>query len=394
MIPAVAKSYLKRIGWLYELNARWKAKATKRQYCKTQTYYAAKKQANSFEELMQERLRKRVDRIRKLDRSLRMFLLGTDELQDRSGILQALEKLGQVIYFTRADGSYGQNCIGPPKERSRTNGIRLWELVKELHDREESPDLLIAQTRRSYIDGAVLSRIRDRFGTIIINIAMDDRHQYWGKPIEGQWGGTFGLIPHIDLALTAAAECVGWYLKEGCPAVFFPEASDPNIFHPRPDLPKIHDVCFVGARYGIRKHLVGALQRDGIKVTAYGNGWPNGRIPTEDVPRLFAQAKIIIGVGTIGHCTDFYALKMRDFDGPMSGSLYITHDNPDLYDLYEIGKEIVTYRTTEECVLKVIYYLNHPEKTEAIAKAGYERAIRSHSWRKRFEKIFSILGAL
>ena len=47
-----------------------------------------------------------------------------------------------------------------------------------------------------------------------------------------------------------------WYLKEGCPALFFPEASDPEIYRPMPELPKIHDGCFVGGCYGIRREIV------------------------------------------------------------------------------------------------------------------------------------------
>ena len=78
----------------------------------------------------------------------------------------------------------------------------------------------------------------------------------------------------------------------------------------------------------------------------------------------------------------------------MSGSLYITHDNPDLYDLFEIGKEIVTYRTPEECADKVSYYLNHQDEAKAVGKAGRERAIHDHTWEKRFEQIFEVLGLL
>ena len=82
---------------------------------------------------------------------------------------------------------------------------------------------------------------------------------------------------------------------------------------------------------------------------------------------------------------------MRDFDGPMSGSFYITHDNPDLQLVYEVGKEIVTYQTIEECVEKVRYYLRHDKEREAIAMAGHKRATLEHSWRKRFGVIFDLL---
>jgi len=394
MLNRNLKSTFKKIGIFYNLNARLKANATKKQYHKTLAYYASKEQIEPFEELLNKRLGNRLEKFRQLDRIPNILFLGTDEMQDRSGTIQVLEKMGNLTYFTQADGSYGQNYPGPLKERAKANGIRLWEMVQRLNAEDNPPDILISQSWGILIDGAVLSKIRNDYGTVIINIAMDDRHQYRGVKINGSWSGIYALIPHIDLALTTAPECTEWYMKEGCPALFFPEASDPDIFYPMPELPKMHDVCFVGGCYGIRKKIVKAIEASGVKVAAYGNGWPNGRISIEDVPKLFAQSKIVLGVGTIGHCMDFYSLKMRDFDAPMSGSLYLTHHNSDLENLFVIGKEIETYRTPKECAEKVVYYLSHPDEAEAIGRAGRLRAEKEHTWEKRFNELFEKLGII
>lgn len=118
-----------------------------------------------------------------------------------------------------------------------------------------------------------------------------------------------------------------------------------------------------------------------------------GRIATEDVPALFAQSKIVLGVGTIGHCDDFYALKLRDFDAPMSGSCYLTHDNRDLHGLYDIGTEIATYSTMDDCVKQVRSLLADDSRRESIAGAGRARAIREHTWDRRFSELFLRLSA-
>ncbi len=385
------KETLKAVPFLYSVNARWKARRIKSIYFWTLKYYGQNQSAESAESLLDRRAGDRLARWCKLGRPLNFFFLGTDEQQDRSGILQALEKCAYLTCFSRADGAYGQNYRGTVEKRRRANTERLWQMCRQLHLQGEAPDILVAQTWASFIDPGIFTRLREAYSTVVVNIAMDDRHQYWGSKVKGQWGGTYGLIPHIDLALTAAPEAVEWYLKEGCPAMFFPEASDPEIFHPMLDLPKVHDVCFVGARYGIRKKIVSALMKAGISVTTYGDGWDNGRIQNERVPQLFAQSKVILGVGTIGHCDDFYALKMRDFDGPMSGSLYLTHDNADLHRLYEVGEEIVTYRSIGECVGKVKYYLEHDGERERIARAGHARATRDHTWFHRFSGLRSFL---
>jgi hypothetical protein len=384
------KALGRHIGWIRLINGSLKANRVKREYGKTVAYYGSSMPVSN----LRERLTKKsvfTSSALSSGKHPRIFFLGTDEQQDRSGILQALGKFGDVSYFTRADGSYGQIDPAPPALRKQLNTARLWELIQQLHQQGQTPDILIAQTWASVIEPSLFTRIRNAFGTMVINISMDDRQAFRGNKVNGEWEGTLPLIPHIDLTLTAAPECVEWYQKEGCPALFFPEASDPDIFHPMPEFPKLHEVCFVGLRYGIRERIVASLRKSGFRVTAYGAGWEGGRLDIKDVPRLFAQSKIVLGVGTIGHCDDFYALKMRDFDGPMSGSCYVTHDNPDLRLVYKVGKEIVTYRTVNECIEKVRWYLSHEDERERVAQAGRARALADHTWEKRFRGVFEYL---
>jgi len=335
------KETLRRLPGITALNAGLKHRATKAQYAVLVAHY--EELANPHPAL--PRLARRTGRPR-------VLFIGTDEQQDRSGMVQALERLADLTLFTREDGGYGHNDWRAPEVRRRANGERLDGILDTLARAGRLPDLVLAQTWATLMDPAAFDRARAR-GCFVANIAMDDRHQFRGRRENGLWGGTLGLIGHLDLALTAAPECVEWYEKEGCPACHFPQASDPEIFRPMPELPKIHDVSFVGGRYGIRDKIVSALRRAGVRTAAYGSGWDEGRVATENVPGLFAQSKIVLGVGTIGYCRDFYALKLRDFDAPMSGSFYLTHDNPDLHALFEIGQELAVYRTIGECVEKI-----------------------------------------
>jgi hypothetical protein len=385
---ADVKARLRELAWLYRVNARLKCWQTKRSYRATLKRYAGMTLRSSDAPLTNLRQAEGSE----AHRRPRVFFMGTDEQQDKSGFVQALQRVADVEVFTREDGAWGQNDPAAYEVRRVRNTRRLWELVSELSARGWIPDLLITQTWGCLVEPEMFSRIHNAFGTVIINIAMDDRHQYWGSKVNGEWDGTFPLIPYLDLTLTAAPEAVDWYRKEGGAALFFPEASDPEIFHPMPDLPKMHDVSFVGSRYGIREKVVTALREAGIRVTAYGSGWDNGRISTEEVPRLFAQSKIVLGVSAIGHCPDFVGLKLRDFDAPMSGSCYLTQHNDDLQGLYDIGREIDTYRTVAECVERAGYLLAHDSGREAIAVAGRERAIRDHTWDVRLRALWAHLG--
>jgi spore maturation protein CgeB len=323
-----------------------------------------------------------------LDHPPRVLFIGTDEEQDRSGFIQALERCSQLTLFRHESGRYGHNDPRAPEVRRAANARQLDATLDAMAAAGGLPQIVIAQTWATLIDPAAFDRARAR-GCMVINIAMDDRHQFRGRRESCGWSGTLALIGHIDLALTAAPECVAWYQAEGCPALYFPEASDPDIFHPRPELPRIHDVSFIGGRYGIREQIVRTLRRAGVKVSAWGNGWEGGRIDVPGMARVFAQSRVILGVGTIGHCRDFYALKLRDFDAPMTGSCYLTHDNPDLRSLYDVGREIVTYRSTDDCVDQVRALLADPARAESIGQAGRIRAQRDHTWARRFSDLFS-----
>ena len=75
----------------------------------------------------------------------------------------------------------------------------------------------------------------------------------------------------------------------------------------------------------------------------------------------------------------------------MCGGLYITTFNPELTDLFEIGKEILCYNSFEECAELLHWVRRHPQEADDIRQAGLYRSLRDHTWEARFAKILSIL---
>lgn len=390
------KSLVKRYQLPQCINARFKSYTTKRQYnflCKQYGTPSVLTDPQGIKSLGQKLWEKSRRYNLSPQKRVSVLYVGTDREQDRSGIIQGLSKVAELTLFENSDGRYGQ--LEPKSSRDieavrQRNGEKLCQYLRNPAN-EESFDIIIGQMWSFRMHWRALAEAREK-GIAVVNISMDDRHAFVGrKLVDGTRGGTLGLAPYLSLACTDAPECVRWYEAEGCKAIYLPEASDPEFFRPLP-CPKLYDICFVGAKYGIRAKLVTALQRVGVRVQVYGKGWPNGRVPTEKVPELFARSRIVLGCGTIGYCDDFLALKLRDFDGPMSGSLYLTHDNPDLYPLFSVGEEIVTFKKVQDAVEKVRYLLNHPDEREPIATSGRVRAGNDHTWDNRFKLILSQLG--
>jgi spore maturation protein CgeB len=85
---------------------------------------------------------------------------------------------------------------------------------------------------------------------------------------------------------------------------------------------------------------------------------------------------------------------MRDFEGPMCRTCYLTGHSEEINEFYAVGKEIDTYNSEEELVRKSQYYLTHPDAAEKLRAAGYRRAIADHTWQRRFTELFRKIGLI
>jgi spore maturation protein CgeB len=382
------KTLLKKNSLIFDLNAKYKANKVKRQYNHILDFYENKIHQHSLQDLLKIKGFDSQWSLKFQDKKPKIFYLGTNELQDKSGFIQALKKVADVSLFYKEDKSYGQYGIN--QNPISSNRKRLFDLFSDLNDSGQLPDILLMQTWEWRIGLSTLLDLKSKYNDLkIINICMDDRHAFYnnGDPKTG----SAGLIPALDLVLNAAEEVVDWYLKEQVPAFYFPEASSLSFYYPL-DVEKEYDVGFVGGCYGIRKKIVNALLKNNVEIKAYGSGWDAGMLPLNQTNLFFNKCKIVLGVGTIGHTDNFYSLKLRDFDAPLSGACYVTHNNNDLNSLYKNNKEIVLCNNTEEYVTKIISLLSNPGKLKEIADNGHKRAVKDHTYENRFSELFSQLN--
>jgi spore maturation protein CgeB len=119
-------------------------------------------------------------------------------------------------------------------------------------------------------------------------------------------------------------------------------------------------------------------------------------IPFQDMVRLFSESKISMGFSACGSPSDMrkgrlVQVKLRDFEAPMSGALLFTEYQEELKEFFEIGKEIVCYHDGEDLIEKAKHFLSEPEEAERIRVAARARSLRDHTWKKRFEELFTKL---
>ena len=150
----------------------------------------------------------------------------------------------------------------------------------------------------------------------------------------------------------------------------------------------------MGQCYGNRPEIIRKLNNCGIRVEAYGYGWPNGPLSTEEMVKMYSRSKINLGFGGVVGYTNTYCLKGRDFEIPMSGGLYLTEHNPELERCYELGKEIATYTDLDDLVMKIRYFLSNHKKADSIRNKGMQRSLSEHTWELRFGKIFQLMSLI
>lgn len=96
---------------------------------------------------------------------------------------------------------------------------------------------------------------------------------------------------------------------------------------------------------------------------------------------------------TLNHHGDVlpYANNMRLFESTGTGTLLITDWKENLYEMFESGKEVVTYRSPEECAEKIQHYLTHEAERQTIASAGQARTLRDHTYQCRMQEFMGLV---
>jgi len=291
----------------------------------------------------------------------------------------ALRPFGKVTSFEWRSLGFDNFSKNRLEIRDDMNNKMLGE-IKEAHS-TGSIDALIGYFSDNTVSPQILKQISD-MGIIIFNFSFDDKLLF---------RNLVNIASSIDLNLTNAPDSCIKYIAEGGLSMFWPQGAHPDDHKPY-DLPFEFDVSFVGGKYGWRPKFIKRLQRRGINVECFGNGWGNGSLSDEEMVKLYSRSRITLGFAGVGHSRKLMCLKGRDFEVPMSGGLYLTQNNPELSLVYDVGKEIVTYCDEKYCVEKIRWLLGNPEEADKIREAGRMRALRDHTWEKRFEEVFEAIG--
>lgn len=113
-----------------------------------------------------------------------------------------------------------------------------------------------------------------------------------------------------------------------------------------------------------------------------------GFVKTEaELARIYNSTKININVTEQG----INNINYRVFEVLASSGFLITDEMPDLYKLFEVGKELEVYKNEEELFDKIDFYLKNQNLAQAIARYGRKNVVNNHTFKERAEKILKIV---
>ena len=82
---------------------------------------------------------------------------------------------------------------------------------------------------------------------------------------------------------------------------------------------------------------------------------------------------------------------MRLFEATGAGSCVLTDDGNNLKDLFEINKEIITYKNKYDCIDKIKYFGKNFNEANEIARNGRQKTLKNHTSKNRADEINEII---
>ncbi len=81
-----------------------------------------------------------------------------------------------------------------------------------------------------------------------------------------------------------------------------------------------------------------------------------------------------------------YAANLRLYEATGLGACLVTDWKKNLGELFELDREVVAYRSADECLERATWLLDHHDEARKIGEAGQRRTLRDYTVRRRMER--------
>ncbi len=353
---------------------------------------------------------------------------------------EALRPLGYDVLVTISNNEHIQ------KTWAREQGIRCrpasWQSeIAEAQIASFQPDLLFF-TSHGELHPEWIKHLREKYPKVCLFAV------WCGMPFR-----SMEIFKQFDLILTCAPEIHERFSSFGCNCRHMHHAFDPRVLD-HIDVDRDQDIpfSFIGQLIrapGFHEERIRQLQHiaDEMEITIFSSAYESSRLPWVSTsgarynlarilngmrdPRKMVD-RLLLLLRTVGKNEPFtpivrdrlqssmrpavYGLAMyqtlqrsqvsynshgdiasrsasnrRLFECTGVGSCLLTDHKANISSLFEPDREVVTFSSTEECIEKAKWLLDHPQKSREIAQAGQRRTLAAHTFTQRARQFDAIM---
>jgi spore maturation protein CgeB len=290
---------------------------------------------------------------------------------------------------------FGETILFDPRKNYFTYGKetmnkKFLELIKQ-----EQPDYIIFCLTYDEFDLDFFTEIRKTSPkTLLINLFSDDE---WNFDNYSRYYALF-----FDYLITVKKD-LSDYNGDGIKNVHFLYGVSEKEYKPQ-NLEKKYDVSFIGSSIRDRPDFLKYLIKNGINVTIAGSSeWEKypelknnyiGFLNNEDFFKTINQSKInlvfsktaLSGKGKMDS-----HLKLRVFEFAACKSFGLIESTPGLVGIFKNKK--INFKTKEELLEKIKYFLSHEEEREKMANLSYNYFLKHFTLRQKFKEFFKKISA-
>jgi spore maturation protein CgeB len=206
-----------------------------------------------------------------------------------------------------------------------------------------------------------------------------------------------------DLVLSVVNNFVDYFRQQGIKSELLRLAFEPAVLKKLNGVEPLLPVSFVGqlsaAHKSRREWLEDLCRYTSVEVWGFDDGLSDGspiapsyRGAAWGLEMYRILARSLLTLNSHIDVAGAYAGNLRLCEATGVGTLLVTDWKENLHEMFELGKEVVAYRSTEECAEMVQYYLEHDHERAAIARAGQQRTLRDHTYYNRAQELVEIIA--
>lgn len=309
----------------------------------------------------------------------------------RLPILKSLNRLGfEIKEFDFQKGNFLTRCIGLLNNTFFNKSDYLKKIPHDLIQTQLlklvkywKPDILLV-IKGHEIDSQTIQTVR-KMGVITIN---------WYPDWLVLWDWVRKNCQNYSYFISTCHKLFTEVKKIHPQALYLPSASDPD-----PVLyngPKLYDITFIGNYTPRREKYFKHISDLGLRIWGYPT-WSVStlnkivfkQVSTNTALQIIRKSKICVNILTGDDNFQPDTLNNRLFESLGTGTFMLIKKYPLLTKYFDNGKDFVTFISPPELRKKVIYYLAHNKEREIIAKAGWQKAKKYHTYDVRLKELFN-----